>query len=187
MQHVDNVGVLSGYVAFFSTTHPDDESASSADAKAKAEAEAQHGTIAAGTIAAPETMTAGTNTRNNLPATPGQLVARSASSGVSTVNVPPTVRSLPTRLTDRSTVDSSSVQTAADVALLETIAIDQSNPDALDQNRSTVGATQSLPFASVTIPLSDVKGTGQKATLSHWLQKALYEASATAAFVLMRW
>ncbi len=162
-----------GYVTFFAKADTEDESASKA-AKAGAASE-QPDTILPDTIAAPETITAdGLKLRLNVPATsPRQLAAnRSAAArgGLPTVNVPPKLRSLPTRLAVRPVVDSTAMQNVPEMALPETIAVEQSNPDAMDQSRPNAGVAQSLPFTSVSTALSDVKG--------HWAESYIESLAA---------
>ncbi|MBD2037196.1 S-layer homology domain-containing protein [Leptolyngbya sp. FACHB-321] len=163
-----------GYVTFFTNADkPDDESASKA-AKDGAKSE-QPNTNIPDTIAVPETiMTDGLKLRLNVPATsPRQLAAnRSAAArgGLPTVNVPPKMRSLPTRSAARPVVDSTAMQNVPEMTLPETIATEQSKPDAIDQNRPNASVTQSLPFTSVNTSLSDVQG--------HWAESYIESLAA---------
>lgn len=148
--------------------HPDDEAAS--DAKPDGTNAEQAKTPIKGAIAAPETITAnGTKPRLNVPAK-GKLAAnRSVASrgSLPTVNVPPTMRSLPTRSVERPSLDTEPMQNAGNTAI---DADSQSQPDLIDQSKSNVGATQSLPFTSVNTPLSDVKG--------HWAESYIESLAA---------
>jgi len=162
-----------GYVTFFANADTDDESASKA-AKDRAKSE-QPGTSMPDTIAAPEAITAdGLKLRLNVPATsPRQLAAnRSAAArgGLPTVNVPPKMRSLPTRLAVRPVADSTAMQNVPEMALPETIAVEQSKPDAIDQSRPNPAVAQSLPFTSMSTSLSDVKG--------HWAESYIESLAA---------
>lgn len=149
--------------------HPDDEAS---DAKPDGTKAGQAKASTKGVIAAPETMPSiKVDARASGSEKTGQLVAnRSAASrgGLPTVNVPPTMRSLPTRLTERPSLDTASMQNAPGVALPE--AGDQSQADMLEQSRPNVSATQSLPFTSVNTPLADIKG--------HWAESYIESLAA---------
>ena len=154
-----------GFATFFPhLVHPDDGSAS--DAKKDATKAEQAKTTTKGAIAAPEKMpVTKVAARANTPIKTGQLVARGS---LPTVNVPPTMRSLPTPFTARPNLDNSAMQNAPDAAMAD--ADNQRQLDALDQSKPNAGIAQSLPFTSVDTPLSDVKG--------HWAESYIDSLAA---------
>ncbi|WP_245939682.1 S-layer homology domain-containing protein [Stenomitos frigidus] len=150
--------------------HPDDDSASDAKKDATKAEPAKTPTNSA--IAAPETLPLATiDGRTSALAKARQTAAeagRTASlRNLPMVNVPPTMRSLPTRL-NRPSFDNGAMQNAPGMALSD--ADDQKKADMLEQSRLRVGSTQSLPFTSVNTPLSDLKG--------HWAQSFIESLAA---------
>lgn len=165
------VAFYQGFAALFPhLAHPDDESAS--NAKKDGTTDQTNGQKLA--IASPEIMPlTKVNARSNAPATAEQSGAGGKRTIVSTrnlptVNVPPTLRSMPNRFSERSIPDVGSMPTVPNVALPEVSG--QNQPDLIDQSRANVSTAQSLPFTSVNTSLTDVKG--------HWAESYI-ESLAT--------
>ncbi len=165
------VAFYQGFAALFPhLAHPDDESAS--NAKKDGTTDQTNGQKLA--IASPETMPlTKVDARSNAPAKAEQAGAVGKRTVVSTrnlptVNVPPTLRSMPSRFSERSLPDVGSTPTVPDVALPEMSG--QNQPDLIDQSRANVSTAQSLPFTSVDTSLTDVKG--------HWAESYIESLAA---------
>ncbi|MBC7969085.1 MAG: S-layer homology domain-containing protein [Verrucomicrobia bacterium] len=165
------VAFYQGFAALFPhLAHPDDESAS--NAKKDGTTDQTNGQKLA--IASPETMPlTKVDARSNAPAKAEQAGAGGKRTVVSTrnlptVNVPPTLRSMPNRFAERALPDVGSTPTVPDVALPEMSG--QNQPDLIDQGRANVSTAQSLPFTSINTSLTDVKG--------HWAESYIESLAA---------